>query len=102
VRFFCADELELKMDGRWIHSVYTDFSKAFDRVRHQLLLEEVSVGIEAARGLWIRSYLIGENSKDKNRRRRFQGYQGDIGCPTGKSSRIVESYLICQQIISEF
>jgi hypothetical protein len=40
-------------------SVYTDFSKAFDRVRHQLLLDEMSVGIEPARCLWLRSYLTG-------------------------------------------
>jgi hypothetical protein len=29
-----------------------------------------------------------EISKDKNRWRCFQGYQGDIGCPTGESYRI--------------
>jgi hypothetical protein len=39
--------------------VYTDFSKAFYRVRHQLLLEEMSVGIELAPCLWLRSYLTG-------------------------------------------
>jgi hypothetical protein len=42
-----------------VDSVYTDFSKAFDRVHHQLLLEEMSVGIEPARCLWLRSYLTG-------------------------------------------
>jgi hypothetical protein len=42
-----------------VDSIYTDFSKAFDRVRHQLLLEEMSVGIEPARCLWLRSYLTG-------------------------------------------
>jgi hypothetical protein len=40
-------------------STYTDFSKAFDRVCHQLLLEEMSVGIKPARWLWLRSYLTG-------------------------------------------
>jgi hypothetical protein len=35
-----------------VDSVYTNFSKAFDRVRHQLLLEEMSMGIEPARCLW--------------------------------------------------
>jgi hypothetical protein len=34
-----------------------DFSKAFDRVRHQRLLNEVSVGIEPARCMWLGSYL---------------------------------------------
>jgi hypothetical protein len=36
-------------EGCQVYSVYTDFSKAFDRVRHQLLLEEMSVGIKPAR-----------------------------------------------------
>jgi hypothetical protein len=43
--------------GWQVDSVYTDFSKAFDRVRHQLLLEEMALGIEPARCLWLRSYL---------------------------------------------
>jgi hypothetical protein len=34
-------------EGWQVDSVYTDSSKAFDRVRHQLLLEEMSVGIDA-------------------------------------------------------
>jgi hypothetical protein len=29
-----------------VDSVYTDFLKAFDRVRHQLLLEEMCVAID--------------------------------------------------------
>jgi hypothetical protein len=44
-------------EGCRVDSVYTDFSKAFDQVRHQLLLEEMSMGIELARCLWLRSYL---------------------------------------------
>jgi hypothetical protein len=37
------------IEEEWqVDSVYTDFSKAFDRVRHQLLLEEMSVSIEPA------------------------------------------------------
>jgi tRNA G46 methylase TrmB len=35
-------------DGNQVDSVYTDFSKPFDRVRHQLLLNAMYVGIEAA------------------------------------------------------
>jgi hypothetical protein len=48
------------IEEEWqVESVYTDFSKAFDRVRHQLLLEKISVGIEQARCLLLRSYLTG-------------------------------------------
>jgi hypothetical protein len=42
-------------EGWQVDSVYTDFSKAFDQVRHQLLLEEMSVVIEPALCLWLRS-----------------------------------------------
>jgi hypothetical protein len=51
--------------------VYTDFSKAFDRVRHQLLLEEMSVAIEHGSMLMAKVLFDRENSKDKNRRRCF-------------------------------
>jgi hypothetical protein len=43
-------------DGNQVDSIYTDFSKAFDHVRYQLLLNEMSVGIEPARCLWLGSY----------------------------------------------
>jgi hypothetical protein len=46
-------------EGWQVDSVYTDFSKAYDRVRHQLLLEKMSGVIESARCLWLRSYLTG-------------------------------------------
>jgi hypothetical protein len=46
-----------------VNSVYTDFSKDFDRVCNQLLLEEMFVSIESARCLWLRSYLTGRNQK---------------------------------------
>jgi hypothetical protein len=49
------------IEGGWqVDSVYTEFSKVFDRVRHQLLLEEMTVGIDPARFLWLRSYLTGK------------------------------------------
>jgi hypothetical protein len=40
-----------------LNSNYTDFSDAFDRVRHQLLLNDMSVGIEPVRCMWLGSYL---------------------------------------------
>jgi hypothetical protein len=36
-------------EGWQVDSVCTDFLKAFDRLRHQLLLEEMYVGIGPAR-----------------------------------------------------
>jgi hypothetical protein len=50
-------------DGNQVDSIYTDFSNAFDRVRHQLLLHEMSVGIKPARCMWLESYLSGRIQK---------------------------------------
>jgi hypothetical protein len=50
-------------DGNQVDSIYTDFSKALDRVRHQLLLNEMSVRIEPARCMWLGSYLSGRIQK---------------------------------------
>jgi hypothetical protein len=73
------------------------------RVRHQLLLEEMSVGIKPGRGLWLRSYLTGRIQRIRiGGAVSFQGYQGDIGCPTGKSSRTIVFHLVCQQNIDDF
>jgi hypothetical protein len=48
------------IDKGWqVDSVYTDFSKAFVRVRFKLVLQEMSVGIEPAQCLWLRYYLTG-------------------------------------------
>jgi hypothetical protein len=44
-------------DGNQVDSIYTDFSKAVDRVRQHLLLNEISVGIEPERCMWLGSYL---------------------------------------------
>jgi hypothetical protein len=63
-----------------------DFSKAFDRVRHQLLLEEMSVGIEPTRCLWLMSYLTGRIQRIR----------------IGASTRIIVFYLVCQQNIGDF
>jgi Reverse transcriptase (RNA-dependent DNA polymerase) len=45
--------------GCQVDSVYTDFSKAFDKVRHCLLLEKMSIGLEPAKCLWLGSYFSG-------------------------------------------
>jgi hypothetical protein len=42
-----------------LNSIEKGWQEAFDRLRHQLLLEEMSVGIEPTRCLGLRSYLTG-------------------------------------------
>jgi hypothetical protein len=50
-------------DGNQVDSIHTVFSKVFDRVRHQLLLIEIYVGIEPARFMLLGSYLSGRIQK---------------------------------------
>jgi hypothetical protein len=52
-------------EGWQVDSIYTDFPKVFDRVRHQLLLEEMSVGIEPVRCLWLMFYLTGRTQRKR-------------------------------------
>jgi hypothetical protein len=46
-------------DGCQVDSGYTDFTKAFDRIRYCLLPNKMSTNIEPARCLWLRSYFFG-------------------------------------------
>jgi hypothetical protein len=40
-------------------SIYTDSSKAFDKVRHRLLLDKMSTDVEPSRCQWLGSYFSG-------------------------------------------
>ena len=45
---------------RQVDSIYTDFSKAFDRVNHAILIDKLKViGIRGTMLRWFESYLIG-------------------------------------------
>jgi hypothetical protein len=46
-------------DGCQVDLIYTDFSKAFNRVRHCLLLEKMSSDVGPAYCQWLRSYFSG-------------------------------------------
>jgi hypothetical protein len=80
-----------------VNSVYTDFSKAFNPVRHQLLGRDVC-GDQFCSILMAKILFDRENSKDKNRRRCFQD---DIGCFTGESSWTIMFHLVCLQNIGD-
>ena len=54
-------------DGAEVHTVYTDFSKAFDRVDHSLLLRKLSCyGVSGTLLTWIKSYLVDRCQQVKN------------------------------------
>jgi hypothetical protein len=42
-----------------VDSIYTDFSNAFDKVRHRLLLDKLSTDVEPSRCQWLGSYFSG-------------------------------------------
>lgn len=47
-----------------VDAIYTDFSKAFDRVNHDILLRKLNIlGIDEPMLSWFRSYLLGRTSK---------------------------------------
>jgi hypothetical protein len=80
------------IEEEWqVDFVYTDFSKAFDRVRHQLLLKEMFVGIEPSRCLWLRSYLT----------RRIQRIRIRLSSSVSQGSHLV-FYLVCEQNLGDF
>jgi DNA-binding transcriptional ArsR family regulator len=46
-------------DGLLVDSIYTDFSKAFDKIRHQLLLIKMALAVPQAECGLLRSYFSG-------------------------------------------
>jgi hypothetical protein len=59
--FFCMNSIE---DGNQVDSIFcTEFSNNVDHMRHQLLLETMSLGIEPARCIRLGSYLSGRIQK---------------------------------------
>lgn len=56
--------LQALNNGSVVHSIYTDFSKAFDRVNHSILLNKLNVhGIQGGAICWI--HLTGRKLQDK-------------------------------------
>jgi hypothetical protein len=54
--FFVLKSIE---DGCQVDSIYTDSSKAFDKLRHRLLLDKMSTDVEPSRCQWLGSYFSG-------------------------------------------
>nr|CAI5852317.1 unnamed protein product [Callosobruchus analis] len=61
-----TDLLEALEKGHQVDAIYTDFSKAFDRVNFDILLSKLSaLGFSHDSVLWLRSFLIGRTQSVK-------------------------------------
>jgi hypothetical protein len=60
-----ADKPWVPSDGCQVDSIYTDFSKAFSKVRHRWLLDIMSTDVEPSRCQWLGSYNSGRIQRVK-------------------------------------
>lgn len=100
---FIANSLE---KGYCVDSIYTDFSKAFDKVDHALLLNELSRYICGSLLLWLRSYLSNRVQVVKINNHYSNEIQVRSGVPQGAHlapllfnlfiNDVVECFLHCQ------
>jgi hypothetical protein len=85
-------------EGWQVDSVYT----AFRRFLIEYAINCYWRGYRTCLMLIAKDLFDREDSKDKNRRLCFHGYQADIGCLKGGSSRTIVFYLVCLQNIGDF
>jgi hypothetical protein len=60
-----ADKPWVPSDGCQVDSIYTDFSNAFNKVRHRWLLDKMSTDVEPSRCQWLGSYFSGRIQRVK-------------------------------------
>jgi hypothetical protein len=91
IRFFCAEFNWKRMAGGFrLHRLFEGFWSSTPST-----VTGGDVCGYRTRSMFMAKVLFNrENSKDKNRRICFQGYEGDIGCPTGESSRTIVFHLV--------
>lgn len=78
---FISSSLE---DSSEVHAIYTDFSKAFDKVNINVLLSKLkSYGIQGAMFEWFKSYLSGRKLYMVFNESRCNGFSPGSGVPQG-------------------
>lgn len=71
-------------NGYKVHAVYTDFSKAFDRVNHDILLQKLdAIGVRGNALKWINSYLVGRKIQVRVDGHLSSNYDVKTGVPQG-------------------
>lgn len=92
-----TDYLVNAMDKRLqVDVVYTDFSKAFDKINHDMLIEKLwRIGVHGDLLRWINSYI-----KNRSQAVFLKGYTSSFleipsGIPQGSPDVILGEYQIC-------
>ena len=71
-------------EGHEVHAIYTDFSKAFDKVNHSILIHQLSkLGITGSLLSWIKSYLSNREQQVKIGGCLSQCFKASSGVPQG-------------------
>ena len=70
--------------GHTVISIFLDFSKAFDCVNHEILLDKMSVyGVRGIAHSWFKSYLSDRQRCVSSNRKSFESCLIDRGVPRG-------------------
>jgi hypothetical protein len=78
---FTSDILPLMEKGLQVDAIYTDFSKAFDRIDHDILIDKLfKFGIRGPLLNWIKSYI--------SERKQFVKFQGTLSSPISVHSGV--------------
>lgn len=76
--------LDAMNNGTPVHAIYTDFSKAFDKVDHDILISKLKeYGVDGNALNWLRSYLAGRRLQVRVDGHLSEEYDATTGVPQG-------------------
>lgn len=81
---FTSDVINTIESGKQVDVIYTDFSKAFDRVQHSVLIKKLRhLGIHSSMLKWIESYLSNRTQQVKILGCSYRTFMAKSGIPQG-------------------